>query len=618
MGRQECPPQWQGRSSTFEQEDPQPPRVKEEPEEFWTTQEGECLLRPAEADLTTLPLTGVSVKTEDQEDKPPESSQLHHSHMTTKAEDGGHPLKSHTGTKPFECAKRQAVKSHGGRNQLSLQKKIEVIRMHDKDKLSARSIAEKLSIQGHRCGRTQILNILKRKKEWIEEFKSNMPLDRKRKVRKTANDELNAILYEWFKDSRARQLPVSGPLLQEKAKEIATQLQLDEFKASNGWLDAFRRRHNIIFRKMNGESGCVETAVVDDWKQKLPDLCDGYALRDIYNMDETGLFYRTSIDSTLRFRGADCSGGKRSKERITLMLCANALGEKEPAMVIGKAIKPRCFGKIDRKDLPVDYHANKKAWMTSNLFEMFMRNLNKKMQRQSRKIVMLLDDAPCHPHLQLSNIKLVFVPLNTTSITQPMDQGIIQAAKLKFRKRQLRSIVHQMEQEPSLTAPELMRNTDILKAIYWVDRAWKDTSPETIQKCFTKCGVGPRDFEAGAEQVKSEEPGDELDAMCQKELKMSLEELVGIDELLATTDQKLENNTDNGDDSDEEEPQPSQQEPNLISFSEAFRSLEQIKTLAVSKGCIEMLDRCTDLEEAVQRECQRQKQAAMFDFFKKV
>ncbi|XP_054629702.1 tigger transposable element-derived protein 4-like [Dunckerocampus dactyliophorus] len=476
----------------------------------------------------------------------------------------------------------KAVKSHGGGNQLSLERKIEVIRMHDKDKLSARAIAVKLSTQGHRCGRTQILNILKRKPEWIEEFKSNMPLDRKRKVRKTANDELNAILYEWFKDSTARQLPVSGPLLQENLKEIATQLQLDEFKASNGWLDAFRRRHNIIFGKMNGESGGVETAVVDDWKQKLPNLGDGYAFRDIYNMDETGLFYRASIDSTLHFKGTDCSGGKRSKERIThsLMLCGNALGEKEPAMVIGKTIKPRCFGKIDRKDLPVNYHANKKAWMTSSLFELFMRNLNKKMQRQ---------------------------------LYCPMDQGIIQAAKLKFRKRQLRSIIHQMEQEPSLTPPELMRNTDIVKAINWVDRAWKDTSPETIQKCFTKCGVGPQDFEAGEEQVKAEEPGDELDAVCQKELKMSLEELVGVDELLATIDQnqattledyqrRLEN-TDNGDDSDEEEPQPSQQEPNLISFSEVFRSLEQLKSLAVSKGCIEMLERCTDLEEAVQREC---------------
>ncbi|XP_061897152.1 zinc finger protein 79-like isoform X2 [Entelurus aequoreus] len=88
------------------QEDPQPPHIKEEEEELWITQEGECLLGQEEADLTKFPLTVVSVKTEDHEEKPPESSQLHHSpseenkaverpsrsspkHMTTEA-DGDH------------------------------------------------------------------------------------------------------------------------------------------------------------------------------------------------------------------------------------------------------------------------------------------------------------------------------------------------------------------------------------------------------------------------------------------------------------------------------------------------------------------------------------------------
>ncbi|XP_054642503.1 myb-like protein X isoform X5 [Dunckerocampus dactyliophorus] len=89
-----------------EEEEPQPTYVKEEEEELSITQEGEHLLGPEEADHGRLPLTGVSVKTEDPEDKPPESSQLHHSpseemreaepscssslqHMTTEA-DGDH------------------------------------------------------------------------------------------------------------------------------------------------------------------------------------------------------------------------------------------------------------------------------------------------------------------------------------------------------------------------------------------------------------------------------------------------------------------------------------------------------------------------------------------------
>ncbi|XP_061897130.1 zinc finger protein 135-like isoform X11 [Entelurus aequoreus] len=57
----------------------QAPHFKEEKKELWITQEGKYLLGQEEADLTRFPLTVVSVKTEDHEEKPPESSQLHHS-----------------------------------------------------------------------------------------------------------------------------------------------------------------------------------------------------------------------------------------------------------------------------------------------------------------------------------------------------------------------------------------------------------------------------------------------------------------------------------------------------------------------------------------------------------
>ncbi|XP_061749286.1 zinc finger protein 568-like [Nerophis ophidion] len=62
-----------------EEEDPQPPHMKEEEEEVWMSQEGECPVGQEEADVSKFPLTVVSVKTEEHEDKPPESSQLHHS-----------------------------------------------------------------------------------------------------------------------------------------------------------------------------------------------------------------------------------------------------------------------------------------------------------------------------------------------------------------------------------------------------------------------------------------------------------------------------------------------------------------------------------------------------------
>ena len=64
----------------------------------------------------------------------------------------------------------------------------------------------------------------------------------------------------------------------------------------------------------------------------------------------------------LSLKGEKCSGGKRSKDRITVLVCSNMSGsEKLPLLVIGKFAKPRCF-KIARS-IPVQYEANKRAWI---------------------------------------------------------------------------------------------------------------------------------------------------------------------------------------------------------------------------------------------------------------
>ncbi|XP_061747157.1 uncharacterized protein si:dkey-15h8.17 isoform X2 [Nerophis ophidion] len=92
--------------STLEQEASQSSPVKEEGEELWTTQEGECLQGQGEAEPTKFPLTVVSVKTEEHEDKPPESSQLHHSPPEEKIE-----------VEPSSSSSTQHSVDHCGRSQ---------------------------------------------------------------------------------------------------------------------------------------------------------------------------------------------------------------------------------------------------------------------------------------------------------------------------------------------------------------------------------------------------------------------------------------------------------------------------------------------------------------------
>ena len=96
-------------------------------------------------------------------------------------------------------------------------------------------------------------------------------------------------------------------------------------------------------------------------------------------------------------KGSDCAGGKKSKEHLTVALCVNASGEIEKPLVIGKSLKPRCFKNVNTKKLPVLWTANRKAWMTSDIFQEWLKKFNVKMQKKKRHVLLLLDNAPCYP-----------------------------------------------------------------------------------------------------------------------------------------------------------------------------------------------------------------------------
>ena len=145
-------------------------------------------------------------------------------------------------------------------------------------------------------------------------------------------------------------------------------------------------------------------------------------------------------------------------------------GEKMTPLVIGKANKPRCFKKIKPETIPVLYRANKKAWMTRFLMEEWLNCLNPLMKRQKRKILLFLDNVPSHPKINFDSVKVAFFPPNVTSISQSMDQGIIQATKLKFRKRQLQFMLSQMDKGESKTGTQILKDIYILDAIFWISR----------------------------------------------------------------------------------------------------------------------------------------------------
>ena len=94
---------------------------------------------------------------------------------------------------------------------------------------------------------------------------------------------------------------------------------------------------------------------------------DKWDWKDIYNMDETCLFYRMQADNSLATKQLE--GRKQNKERITIVICTNGDGsDKVPLWIIGKFLNPRCLKNVNRSTLNCTYRVNSNAWMSSLFF----------------------------------------------------------------------------------------------------------------------------------------------------------------------------------------------------------------------------------------------------------
>lgn len=417
------------------------------------------------------------------------------------------------------------------RNELTLKRKVEVIDYIRKNPShSSRKIAEVFN-----CGRTQIQNIIKKKEAILSEYEGNAPGSRKRH-RGGEFSDINEAMYRWYSLARQRNVPVSGPMLQEEARIMAVQMGHHQFKASNGWLESFKKRHNLRQFSVSGEAADVSEDTVEGWHERIQTLMVGYEAENIWNADETGCFYKALPEKTLGERKKECKGGKKAKERLTIAFFANAAGGKEPPIVIGKAAKPRCFKGIrdPKKPEGIPYYSSPKAWMTSEIMACILSILNKQLVKQERRILLFIDNVSSHdPALKdkFSNIKIIFLPKNTTSRLQPLDAGIIKNFKVHYRRLLLKHTLAQID-GTELTASAIVKTIHVLTAIRWIKKAWDEVRPQTIINCFRTTGVLPQD------QVSEEDPfaGLEEDDMCLEELVTQLDPDITADEYVDADD----------------------------------------------------------------------------------
>ena len=325
-------------------------------------------------------------------------------------------------------------------------------------------------------------------------------------MKKAKDSKLDDALYLWFAQKRSQGIPISGPILMAKALELNEMMNQDQqFKASTGWLKNFQARHGIRQLAIQGETMSASKESVEGFKSILLEVIEeeGLTLSQIYNCDETGLFWKALPRKTLASaQEAKAPGFKVSKERVTILACSNATGDHKLRLtMIGKSKNPRCFKGLSPSAFPLWYTHQKKAWMNSDTFKQcffheFVPATTKYLKDRNLRVkaLLILDNAPSLPSAEFlqspdGNIKALFLPPNTTSLIQPMDQSVLENLKRRYRRELLRKLLladTSTHETPELGVVKFWKKLNLKDTMFFAVKAWDDIPQSSLRASWNK------------------------------------------------------------------------------------------------------------------------------------
>ncbi|CAI6007974.1 unnamed protein product [Closterium sp. NIES-65] len=230
--------------------------------------------------------------------------------------------------------------------------------------------------------------------------------------------------------------------------------------------------------------------------------------KDLFNFDETALFPACQPRKT--WANDAPVGGKAAKDRVTVAFLCNADGSQMfRPMVISKVRRPRDLNENGFDPEPYVYwRYNKRGWMTSEIFMAFIESLNATFFAEERQVVLLVDNVSSHcvasatalredimgfRTVKLSNLRVVYLPPNTTAFTQPLDQGVIRAVKARFRQKAIADLLRRWDGRGSPATLQSLKPKS-WEMVVWIFESWNAVEADTIQRCWWHAGILPRSW----------------------------------------------------------------------------------------------------------------------------
>jgi hypothetical protein len=115
-----------------------------------------------------------------------------------------------------------------------------------------------------------------------------------RKIRQLSYPKVESALAEWMTQAIHCNMTITGNVLKVKWRDFARLAGVpteDWLKLSGGWLDSFKKRHQLKSYRKHGEAASVDPIAVESEVERVQKITEDYELKNIFNMDETGLFY---------------------------------------------------------------------------------------------------------------------------------------------------------------------------------------------------------------------------------------------------------------------------------------------------------------------------------------